>query len=129
MIARREWEMRLRLALLAALTTIFPVFDGGLAVAGEAGAASSRNTDATDIKPSSGDSTQGEKLYAASCVVCHGQRAVGGIGPRLAGNPVISNDLAYWKVVYEGQHVMPPLKGALTDRQMADIRAWLQTLR
>ena len=121
--------MRLRLALLAALTGISPVFDGVSAESGDAGAATPQNTNATDIKPSSGDGTRGEKLYAASCIVCHGQRAAGGIGPRLAGNPVISNDPAFWKVVYEGQHVMPPLKGALTDQQMADIRAWLQTLR
>lgn len=121
--------MRLRLALLAALTGVSPVVDGSPAVAGDAGAAASQNPSATDIKPSSGDGTRGEKLYAASCIVCHGSRADGGIGPRLAGNPVISNAPAFWKIVHEGQHVMPPLKGTLTDQQMADIRAWLQTLR
>lgn len=76
-----------------------------------------------------GDHSRGEELYKASCVVCHGQRGSGGIGPRLAGNPVLSNDQAFWKVVYEGRHVMPPLKDAVTEQQMADIRAWLQTLR
>ncbi|MBH0198980.1 MAG: cytochrome c [Nitrospira sp.] len=39
-------------------------------------------------KPSTGDSNRGEKLYQASCIVCHGPGATGGIGPRLAGNPV-----------------------------------------
>lgn len=76
-----------------------------------------------------GNSKQGEQWYEASCVVCHGPRAKGGIGPRLAGNPVLSNDKAFWKIVHEGKHVMPPLKGVLTDQQIADIRAWLQTLR
>lgn len=80
-------------------------------------------------KRSSGDSQQGEKLYRASCIVCHGPRASGGIGPRLVNNPILSNDRAFWKTVYEGRHVMPPLKGAVTEQQMADIRAWLQTLR
>ena len=80
-------------------------------------------------KPSSGDSNRGEKLYQASCIVCHGPRASGGIGLRLANNPVLSNDLAFWKVVYEGRHVMPPLKGVVTEQQMADIRAWLLALR
>ena len=80
-------------------------------------------------KPSSGDSERGEELYQSSCVVCHGPRASGGIGPSLANNPVLSNDQAFWKVVYEGRHVMPPLKGAVTEQQMADIRAWLRTLR
>ncbi len=81
------------------------------------------------LKPSSDDSQKGEKLYRASCIVCHGPGASGGIGPRLVNNPILSNDRAFWKIVYEGRHVMPPLKGAVTEQQMADIRAWLQTLR
>jgi mono/diheme cytochrome c family protein len=99
--------------------------------AGDVGSRGLTKNSASDItsKPTSGDSSRGEELYQASCVVCHGPRASGGIGPRLANNPVLSNDQAFWKVVYEGRHVMPPLKGAVTDRQMADIRAWLQTLR
>ena len=76
-----------------------------------------------------GDSSRGEGLYNSSCIVCHGPRAAGGIGPRLAGNAVLSNEPAFWKVVYEGQHVMPPLKGAITEQQMADIQAWLKTLQ
>jgi mono/diheme cytochrome c family protein len=76
-----------------------------------------------------GESAQGEKLYNASCVVCHGSRATGGVGPRLAGNPVLSNEQAFWKIVYEGRHVMPPLKRAVSEQQMADIKAWLKTLR
>jgi len=76
-----------------------------------------------------GDDAKGEELYKASCVVCHGPQGMGGIGPRLAGNPVLSNEEAFWKTVYDGQHVMPPLKGAVTGQQMADIQAWLKTLR
>jgi mono/diheme cytochrome c family protein len=76
-----------------------------------------------------GDNKRGEGLYNASCVVCHGPRATGGIGPRLAGNPVLSNEQAFWKIVLEGRHVMPPLKDALTEQQIADIQAWLKTLR
>ena len=75
-----------------------------------------------------GDIQRGEGLYNASCVVCHASRATGGIGPRLAGNPVLSNEQAFWKTVYDGRHVMPPLKGALTEQQIADIKAWLKTL-
>ncbi|HSC55818.1 MAG TPA: cytochrome c [Nitrospira sp.] len=105
-------------------------FTNNLASAGadSQGVTKSRGTD-TGKKPSTGDSRQGEKLYKASCVVCHGPQATGGVGPRLAGNPVLSNDQAFWKVVYEGRHMMPPLKDAVTEQQMADIRAWLKTLR
>jgi hypothetical protein len=42
---------------------------------------------------------------------------------------VLSKEKTFWTVVYEGQHVMPPLQGAVTEQQMADIRAWLLTLR
>ena len=76
-----------------------------------------------------GDHTRGEELYNASCIVCHGAQATGGIGPRLAGNPVLSNDQAFGKILSEGRHMMPPLKDAVTAQQLADIRAWLKTLR
>lgn len=76
-----------------------------------------------------GDDTRGEELFKASCVVCHGSQGTGGIGPRLAGNSVLSNDQAFWQTVYQGRHVMPPLKDALTEQQMADIQAWLKKLR
>lgn len=99
--------------------------------AGDAGAQRIPKNSSSDIgqKRTSGDSNRGEKLYEASCIVCHGPRGTGGIGPRLAGNSVLSKEKIFWTVVYEGQHVMPPLKGAVTEQQMADIRAWLLTLR
>jgi mono/diheme cytochrome c family protein len=114
--------MQLSIVLLAILTGLSLALSSSLAWAGDAGS----QTPGTII---SGDSRRGEKLYDASCVVCHGPRATGGIGPRLAGNPVLSKEKTFWTVVYEGQHVMPPLQGAVTEQQMADIRAWLLTLR
>jgi mono/diheme cytochrome c family protein len=107
-----------------------PAFISHDARAGEVGAQGLTKNSSSDIgkKPGSGDSNRGERLYQASCIVCHGPGATGGIGPRLAGNPVLSNEKTFWTVVYEGQHVMPPLTGVVTEQQMADIRAWLQTL-
>jgi cytochrome c oxidase cbb3-type subunit 3 len=130
MISSQQW-----VAQLMAVAILF----GGAAVAGTGGAAlafdgAARESDrqsargAASVQPA-GDETRGEELYKASCAVCHGPGATGGIGPRLANNPVLSNDQAFWKIVYEGRHVMPPLKGAVTEQQMADIRAWLKTLR
>jgi mono/diheme cytochrome c family protein len=75
-----------------------------------------------------GDSNRGQELYRASCIVCHGQEAMGGIGPRLAGNPLLTNEAAFRKILHEGRHVMPPLKGVVSDQQLNDIRAWLRTL-
>lgn len=76
-----------------------------------------------------GVEARGEELYNASCVVCHGQRATGGIGPRLVGNAILSNEQAFRRIMAEGRHMMPPLKDAVTEQQLADIRAWLKTLR
>jgi mono/diheme cytochrome c family protein len=75
-----------------------------------------------------GSAKRGEELYKASCVVCHGSRAEGGVGLKLAGNPVLANDREFWKIVHEGRHVMPPLKGTVTDQQLTAIRAWIRTL-
>jgi mono/diheme cytochrome c family protein len=101
-----------------------------LALAGDSGpqGADKNSPSVTTASHPTGDSKRGEGLYNASCVVCHGSRATGGIGPRLAGNPVLSNEQTFWKTVYDGRHVMPPLKGTLTDQQMADIQAWLKAL-
>jgi len=123
--------MRLQIALLAALIGVSPALNSSLGWAGDAGVQSSGKNHSGDImpKPSTGDSNRGEKLYQASCIICHGPGATGGIGPRLAGNPVLSKEKIFWTVVYEGQHMMPPLSGAITTQQMADIRAWLLTLR
>lgn len=79
------------------------------------------------VRPRDGG-TRGEEFYKASCTVCHGPRAEGGVGPKLAGNPVLANDREFWKIVHEGRHVMPPLKGMVTDQQLTDIRAWIRTL-
>jgi len=110
-------------ALLAATTILL----SGIALAAEKQPGERSVSGVASTHPI-GDDTRGEELYKASCVVCHGPQGTGGIGPRLAGNPVLSNEQAFWKTVYDGRHVMPPLRGALTEQQMADIRAWLKTL-
>lgn len=122
-----------RVAICALLSVVVLAAAGNGMVIG-ASAGGPQNADKTGSSGSvsmrpAGDSSRGEGLYNASCIVCHNPGAAGGIGPRLAGNPVLSNDQAFWKIVYEGRHVMPPLKGVITEQQMADIQAWLKTLR
>ncbi|MEI8013208.1 MAG: cytochrome c [Nitrospira sp.] len=104
--------------------------DGHLARASEGGSegADKNSSSGMALKHPTGDNKRGEGLYNASCIVCHGPRATGGIGPRLAGNAALSNGQTFWKTVYDGRYVMPPLKGTLTEQQMADIQAWLKTL-
>lgn len=107
-------------------------------VAGEAAMASGSRDGRAEPTPAqekkviphpTGDANKGQVLYDASCVVCHGAGATGGIGPRLAGNPILSNDKLFWDRVLTGRHMMPPLGDALTPQQIADILAWLKTLR
>jgi mono/diheme cytochrome c family protein len=105
--------------------------DGNLARASDGGpqGADKNSSSGMASRHPTGDNKRGEELYNASCVICHGPRATGGIGPGLSVNPVMSNEQAFWKTVFEGRHMMPPLKGTLTEQQIADIQAWLQTLR
>ena len=123
-------HMFIAFALLTFCVESAADFTNNLAQAGDAGSQGVTSSSARDMspKPSTGDSKRGEELYKASCVVCHGAQATGGVGPRLAGNPVLSSDQAFWKIVHEGRHVMPPLKGVVTEQQIADIRAWLRAL-
>lgn len=126
----REKKLSISFALFASFVGAGVDMNGNLARASDvapSGVAKPNSSDTTS-KPLTGDHKRGEGLYHASCVVCHGPGAAGGIGPRLAGNPVLSNEQAFWKTVYEGRHVMPPLKDALTGQQMADVQAWLKTL-
>lgn len=106
-IAKRLVLLALALDLLAA----------GYAVAEQSGSGSVAS-----------EHRRGEELYNASCVVCHGAGAKGGIGPKLAGNPVVSNDKAFHKILSEGRHMMPPLKDTVTEEQLGEIRAWLRSL-
>ena len=123
-----------QLVICVALTVSF--LGASMHVVGNLARASDGSPPGTDKNSSSGmasrhptgDTTRGEGLYNASCVVCHGPRATGGIGPRLAGNPVLSNERVFWKTVSEGRHIMPPLKDTVTEQQIADIQAWLKTL-
>jgi mono/diheme cytochrome c family protein len=88
-----------------------------------------RSAHSQSVTYPAGDATRGEIVYKNSCVVCHSDGATGNIGPRLAGNPILSNDKDFWEIVQRGRHIMPPLKDTLTDQQLADIQAWLKTLR
>ena len=116
------------LVIALGLFAFFATFDMALASDSRKENVKANDADA-GTKPLTGDSLRGEALYKASCVVCHGAGATGGVGPRLAANPVLLDDHAFRKTVNEGRHVMPPLNGNVSDQQIADIRAWLMTIR
>ena len=116
------------LVIALGLFAFFATFDMALASDLRKENVKANDADA-GTKPLTGDSLRGEDLYKASCVICHGARATGGVGPRLAANPILLDDQAFWKTVKQGRHVMPPLHGNVSDQQIADIHAWLKTIR
>jgi alcohol dehydrogenase (cytochrome c) len=69
----------------------------------------------------------GETLYAATCVFCHGEEATGGHG----GGPTLKNAssaAAVAQVVTDGRNSMPALGGALSAEQIRDVSAYVMRL-
>ncbi|MBH0177613.1 MAG: cytochrome c [Nitrospira sp.] len=75
--------MKIRFAFVVILIGLSLALSSCLAWAGDAVAQGLTKNSSNDISqnPATGDSNRGEKLYQASCIVCHGLRATGGIGP------------------------------------------------
>jgi ubiquinol-cytochrome c reductase cytochrome c subunit len=75
-----------------------------------------------------GDAARGTKVFSAFCAPCHGPSARGQIGVNLVDRPILyrSSDVA--SMVRHGRGRMTPLPST-TDAQIADILAYLRTLR
>ena len=85
-------------------------------------------TNAATGRPA-GETAHGEVVYAHNCQACHGAGATGGVGPRLAGNPILGDEDHFWETVLHGRGAMPAWESALSVQEIADVRAWLQTIR
>ncbi|WP_293177307.1 cytochrome c [Oceanithermus sp.] len=75
-----------------------------------------------------GDAAAGKELFAAQCASCHGANAEGAFGPALAGNPIVENAASFDKIVKEGTNAGMPPFAQLTDKELADLRAYLASL-
>ena len=71
---------------------------------------------------------RGSRLFGMKgCAVCHGPRAEGNVGPRLAGTPL--SRTAVLRQVRTPYYFMPPFPPEdLSDGGVADIYAFLQSL-
>jgi cytochrome c oxidase cbb3-type subunit 3 len=94
-------------------------------VTGQAPAALPR----TPAPVSAGQPRRGASLYEQNCLPCHGAGASGGVGPKLAQNPVLKDDRLFRVTVKEGRGAMPAWAGTLAEQDISDIHAWLNSLQ
>ncbi len=84
---------------------------------------------ATQAERPIGNARRGAHLFSTNCQACHGQMAAGGAGPKLSNNPILSEVDRFWDTVLHGRGAMPAWGAILKTQEIADIHAWLQTIR
>ena len=72
-----------------------------------------------------GGAARGARLFAHNCQACHGEGAVGGTGPKLAGTTILKNEEVFSETVAHGRGLMPAWGTVLSHQEIADIHAWL----
>jgi cytochrome c oxidase cbb3-type subunit III len=75
-----------------------------------------------------GAAARGAALYKQNCLPCHGEAGSGGVGPKLARNPILAQADRFQTTVSQGRGAMPPWGSVLRPQEIADIHAWLNTL-
>lgn len=75
-----------------------------------------------------GAAARGASLYKQNCLPCHGETGNGGVGPKLARNPILAQADRFRTTVSQGRGAMPPWGAVLRPQDIADIHAWLNTL-
>ena len=73
-----------------------------------------------------GSGELGQEQWTGVCAKCHGMNGEGGIGPRIAGSPTLSDPAALAKLVHEGRRTMPAVGSDWTDEQVAALVAYLK---
>jgi len=76
-----------------------------------------------------GVAARGAALYKQNCLPCHGEAGSGGVGPKLARNPILAQADRFRMTVSQGRGAMPPWGSVLRPQEIADIHAWLNALR
>jgi FtsP/CotA-like multicopper oxidase with cupredoxin domain len=72
---------------------------------------------------------RGYDVYNTNCKSCHGNLAKGEYGPALQQNPILQDETRFWKTVLKGQGNMPAWEKLLSAQQIADVQAYLKTLK
>jgi cytochrome c oxidase cbb3-type subunit 3 len=76
-------------------------------------------------RPVIGVAARGAGVFEHNCQACHGDGAGGGMGPKLARNPILKHEDAFWETVLHGRGPMPAWGTMLSHQDIADIHAWL----
>ena len=77
--------------------------------------------------PAIGAVSRGAGVFEHNCQGCHGAGAVGGMGPRLAKNPILKHDELFRETVLYGRGPMPAWGSVLSEQDIADVHEWLLT--
>lgn len=81
----------------------------------------------SDAGPVTGVASRGAGLFEHNCQACHGAGAMGGMGPKLAKNPILKHEDLFWETVLHGRGPMPGWSSVLSQQDIADVHAWLNT--
>ena len=74
----------------------------------------------------SGDSTLGEEEWEGVCAKCHGPEGEGGIAPRIAGSPILTDPDALAELVRNGRGEMPAVGSEWSDKQIEALLDYLE---
>jgi len=72
---------------------------------------------------------RGGAVYAYNCQACHGAGAAGGVDPKLASSVILGDEDRFWETVLHGGGAMPAWEALLDAQDIADLLAWLRTIR
>ena len=76
-----------------------------------------------------GLANNGYDVYEKHCKACHGNLAKGDYGPKLQQNPILHDEDSFWKTVLKGRGNMPAWEERLSSQHIADVQAYLKTLK
>jgi len=81
--------------------------------------------EAFDAWLQSGNEDLGREEWEGVCAKCHGLNGEGGIGPRIAGSPTLTDAEDLGNLVHDGRGAMPAVGADWTDEQIAALVDYL----